>query len=87
MTVRLGGIDAVQMDVVALRQPEVGECYPMVLDQLSAAGGRMLLYLLDLPEGMSARTLAIAIVAQESEFERVVNAAAPVLDSFEFQAR
>jgi len=86
VTVRLGGIDAVQMDVVALRQPEVGECYPMVLDRLSAGGGRMLLYLLDLPEGMSARTLAIAIVAQESEFERVVNAAAPVLDSVEFHA-
>ena len=44
------------------------------------------MYLLGLLDGMSAQTMAIAIVAQESEFERVVNAAAPVLDSFEFHA-
>ena len=81
---RVGGIDAVQMDVVALRQPEVGERLSMVLDGVWAGEDRMRLYLLDLPEGMSARILAIAIVAQESEFERVVNAAEPVLDSFEF---
>jgi hypothetical protein len=47
----------------------------------------MRLYLLDLPEGMSARILAIAISAFDSEFERVVKAAAPVLDSFEFRTR
>ena len=46
----------------------------------------MRLYLLDLPEGMSARILAIAISAPESEFERVVEAATPILDSFEFHA-
>jgi hypothetical protein len=47
----------------------------------------MRLYLLDLPDGMSARTLAIAIVALDSEFERVVKAATPVLDSFELHPR
>jgi hypothetical protein len=41
-------------------------------------------YVLDLPEGMSARTLAIAISALDSEFDYVMRAAAPVLDSFEF---
>jgi hypothetical protein len=41
------------------------------------------LYLVDLPGG-SARILSIAIVAPESSFESVVEAAAPILDSFEF---
>ena len=40
-------------------------------------------YLVDLPGG-SARILSIAIVAPESSFESVVEAAAPILDSFEF---
>jgi hypothetical protein len=46
----------------------------------------MRLYLLDLPEGMSARILGIAIAASEQGFERVMEAAAPTLDSFEFHA-
>ena len=46
----------------------------------------MRLYVLDLPEGMSARILAIAIRRSDSDFERVVKAAAPVLDSIEFHA-
>jgi hypothetical protein len=37
----------------------------------------MRLYLFDLPEGLSARILAIAIVAPEPRFEPVVEAAAP----------
>ena len=45
----------------------------------------MRLYLLDLPGG-STRTLTIAIVASGRDFERVVEAAAPILDSFEFHA-
>ncbi len=47
---------------------------------------RMRLYLLDLPDGLSARTLAIVIVAPEASFEQVVEAAQPILDSFEFHA-
>jgi hypothetical protein len=83
----VGGIDALQMDVVAA--PGASDCGPMVLiDRLSAGqDGPMRLYLLDLPEGMSARILAIAISALESEFPRVVKAAAPILDSFEFHTR
>jgi hypothetical protein len=49
-------------------------------------GHLMRLYLLDLPGG-SARILAIAIVAPEARFERVAEAAAPIVDSFEFHAR
>jgi hypothetical protein len=51
-----------------------------------ATGERMRLYLFDVPEGSSMRILAIAIIAPESRFERVVEAAAPILDSFEFRA-
>ena len=49
-------------------------------------GHRMRLYLLDLPDGMSARILAIAISAPEPDFEHVMEAAEPILDSFEFHA-
>jgi hypothetical protein len=88
VAVSVGGIDAVGMDVVAPGRLEVGECVPMVLERLWVGqDGRMRLYLLDLPEGMSARILAIAISALESEFEHVVEAAAPILDSFEFHTR
>jgi hypothetical protein len=52
----------------------------------------MRLYFLDLPEGMSARMLGIALAAPDRPctpditpgFQRVSEAAAPVLDSFEF---
>jgi hypothetical protein len=43
----------------------------------------MRLYLVDLPGG-SARILAIAIIADESDFDSVVELAAPVVDSFNF---
>lgn len=46
-------------------------------------GERMRLYLLDLPVG-SGRILAIAISAPEASFEHVVEAAEPIVDSFEF---
>jgi hypothetical protein len=83
----VGGIDALRMDVVGPRQLEEGDCGPMVLERLwLGPENRMRVYVLDLPEGMSARTLAVAIVALDSEFELVVRAAAPVLDSFEFHA-
>jgi hypothetical protein len=51
-----------------------------------ATGEWMRLYLFDVPEGLSMRILAIAIVAPESRFERAVGAAAPVVDSVEFHA-
>jgi len=49
-------------------------------------GERMRLYLLDLPEGMSARILAITISAPEPDFEHVMEAAEPIVDSIEFHA-
>ncbi|HUG75786.1 MAG TPA: hypothetical protein VMM81_09010 [Acidimicrobiia bacterium] len=49
-------------------------------------GSHMRLYLLDLPEGLTTRILAIAVVAPEARFENVIEAAPPVVDSIEFQA-
>jgi hypothetical protein len=85
VAVSVGGIGALQMDVVALGNLQVGDCEPIVLERLSLSqDARMRLYLLDLPEAMSARTLAIAVSAHDSQFEHVVEAATPVLDSLEF---
>ena len=56
----------------------------LVVDGLGLRPGhRMRLYLLDLEEGSSMQVLAIAIIAQESTFERAVEAAAPILDSIQ----
>lgn len=85
---RVGGIDALRMDVAPVLV--AGPCngaFPVVSGSLSWAVvtptqmGR--LYLLDLPGG-SARALAILIIATEGDFDRAVQAAAPVVDSFEF---
>jgi hypothetical protein len=45
---------------------------------------RMRLYLVDVPDG-SGRILAIAIVGPDAGFERVLEGAAPFVDSFEFR--
>lgn len=83
--VSVGEIDALRMDVLAPGQPGVDRCAAAVLERVWLTGaGRMRLYVLDLPEGMSARILAIAISALDSEFEIVMEAATPILDSFEF---
>ena len=50
------------------------------------SGEWMRLYLFDVPEGLSMRVLAIAIVAPEARFERAVETAAPIVDSLEFHA-
>jgi dipeptidyl aminopeptidase/acylaminoacyl peptidase len=93
---RVGGIDALRMDVVATPGASVGPCTAGdAVDVVSVPGrpwanvglgelGR--LYVLDLPGG-SARTLAILITAPDAAvFEQALNAAASVLNSFEFHA-
>jgi hypothetical protein len=52
-----------------------------------ATGEMMRLYLFNAPGGLSMRTLAVAIVAPESRFERAVESAAPIIDSIEFHSR
>jgi hypothetical protein len=89
VAVSVGGIDALRMDVVG---PARSICHDGTIPQVTTGhwlppGERMRLYVLDLPEGMSARILTIAILAPKQDFEHVVEAAAPILDSFEFHAK
>ncbi len=83
----VGGVDAVLMDVVAAPGARICDGWevgsPVVTDTLVEPGSRMRLYLLDLPRG-SAGILTIAIVAPEPRFDQVAEAAAPIVDSFEF---
>jgi hypothetical protein len=87
---RVGGIDAMRMDVAPV--PGASTCpngnVPVVSTSNGGWGsmgpaelGR--LYVLDLPGG-SARTLVLMITASEADFERAVEAAAPVVESFAF---
>jgi hypothetical protein len=46
----------------------------------------MRLFLVDVPEGMSMRTLAITLMAPEARFDDVLADATPILDSIEFHA-
>jgi hypothetical protein len=101
VAVSVGGIEGVRMDVVAA--PGASNCdyegWPAVLAASTGrmgggyqlvempVGSRMRLYLLDLPEEISAGILAIAIAAPESRFDQVVEAAAPIVDSVEFHTR
>jgi hypothetical protein len=95
VAVSLGGTEALRMDVVAAPGASVCDRWdaPQVVtahdsDSLFGVGledgHRMRLYLLSLPEGLSAPIMAIAIVAPEPRLELVVEAAAPILDSLEF---
>jgi hypothetical protein len=92
----VGGISAIQMDVVASADATICDSgSPEVLfveNPVSGFNGpwleprdRMRLYLVDLPEGSSARIVAIAFVAPEAAFDTVLEYAAPILESFEFQ--
>lgn len=49
-------------------------------------GRRLRLFLVDLPEGMSMRTLAITVMAPVARFDDVVADATPIIDSVEFHA-
>jgi hypothetical protein len=103
VAVRVAGVDALRMDVAFGPGAGCGELGlgPAVVEgtrHLTSGGGQMRLYLLDLHQGMSARILGIAIVGPEQSlrcgvpgwtpcFQRVMEAAAPTLDSFEFHTR
>ena len=89
---RVGGVDALRLDVAAV--PGASTCVAGNVPVVSVynrepawgtldPGKRGRLYVLDLPGG-SVRALVIMIKAPEAAFERVVQAAAPVVESFEF---
>jgi hypothetical protein len=98
VALRLGGIDALRMDVAfgpgaGCRELGVGPAIVGGAGYFEGNRGVMRLYLVDLPAGMSARVLGIAIVAPDRDllcdpgstpcFRRVMEAVAPVLDSLE----
>jgi hypothetical protein len=75
MAVRVGGIDALRMDVAFGPGAGCGELGigPAVVEgfqHLHGSESRMRLYLLDLPEVMSALVLGIALAASEEGFGR-----------------
>jgi hypothetical protein len=93
VTERVGGIDALRFDVAPV--PGASTCPNGAVPVVSTSNGGWgtighgslgRLYVLDLPGG-SARALVIMIEAPEADFERAVEAAAPVVDSFEFHTR
>ena len=97
VTVSVGGIPALQMDVTTALSTCPSGAPPKVAEVELYAGLRSLascgpcaqirLYLLDLPQRSSARILAIAFIAPKESFERAVESAAPIVDSVEFHTR
>ena len=95
--VTVGGIPALQIDVVMApnaaacpwQMPDLSSTTPLLLEHapfVVQGADRARLYLLDLPGG-SAQVLAIAIMSDEDSFERALEVAAPIVESFEFHAR
>ena len=90
---RIGGLEARRLDVAAV--PGASTCVvDGAVPVLSVPGRpwgdiengeRMRLYVLPMT-GRFARSLVIMITAPETAFEQTVEAATPVLDSFEFHA-
>jgi hypothetical protein len=86
---RVGGVEAVAMDVAL--SPAGRVCGPYRTDvhqwiNSLEPGKRLRLFLVDLPEGMSMRTLAITVMAPVARFDDVVADATPIIDSIEFHA-
>jgi hypothetical protein len=90
--VRIAGLEGLQMDVdvnvnAVFRAEEDYSCsWIWAPDQ--ADRWRMRLYLVDLPEGISMQTLAIAVIAApDTDFERVLEEASPIVESLEIHTR
>ena len=86
---RMGGVEAVAIDVALSPVGRVCGAYRTDANRWIHAlepGKRLRLFLVDLPEGMSMRTLAVTVIAPEASFGRAVEAAKPIVDSIEFHA-
>ena len=85
--VRIAGLDGLQMDVVvATAGPTVCYWTNWALEiNPGYAGWPMRLYLVDYP-GDAAQVLAIAVIAPEETFERVIEEATPIVESLEIHA-
>jgi len=87
---RVGGLDAVMMDVALAPGGESCGIGMIIISrwihELWDPGLRLRLYLVDLPEAMSVETLAITVVAPEKRFDEVIDETARIIDSIEFHA-
>jgi hypothetical protein len=86
---RVGGVEAVAIDVALSPTGRVCLAYRTDAQRWIHAlepGKRLRLFLVDLPEGMSMRTLAITVMAPVARFDDVVADATPIIDSIEFHA-
>jgi hypothetical protein len=89
---RVGGAEAVVMDVVLSPGGRVCSAYRTDSHRWIHAlgccahqpGQRLRLFLVDLPKGMSMRTLAITVMAPEARFDDAIADATPIIDSIEF---
>jgi hypothetical protein len=84
---RVGDVEAVAIDVALAPTGHVCGAYRRDVNRWIHAlepGKRLRLFLVDVPEGMSMRTLAITVVASEENFTGVLEAANPIIDSIEF---
>jgi hypothetical protein len=85
---RVGGFEALSID--AELAPGGTDCGVYMIHiarwihSLVDRDMRLRLYLVDLPEGMSVRTLAITVAAPKERFERFLDDATPVIESIEF---
>lgn len=86
--VRIAGVAGLQMDVAPASGASICDRAdePMLFTDVSLwSRHRHRLYLLDVPG--SSRILAIDVFGPDRRFERLVEGAAPVLNSFEFRTR
>lgn len=84
---RVGGVEAVAVDVALSPAGRVCGPYRTEVHQWINSlepGKRLRLFLIDVPEGMSMRTLAITVMAPEERFDQVMAETAPIIDSIEF---
>lgn len=93
LSVSVGGADGLVMDITAAAEASACDLgpWPVLTDGGRGwtgldEGRRMRLYLIDVPDGLATRILAIAVVAPQSRFDKTLAAATPVLDSIEFHA-
>ena len=86
---RIGGLDAVSMDVALAPGGRACGIWGIEISRwIHELQGnpelRMRLFLVDLPDGMSVKTLAITVKAPKDQFDAYLAETAPIIESIEF---